>query len=476
MRIWARKSLQESEYPVIIFLIFPLIIFGVNLSLDFFLPRLFITFYPSQAALKPLLLNSSFFGSFLTALGTFLYYRKRPETDNPEHYKRLLLFSLIISAVGMLFLSVLWYSGWVGFLITGRFLIGVGFTLLNIVIFPIILGTLDEKLHAFWFFFVTGFSAFGRFLAYPSSYFFFSSSNEFSYHPHALTIYYAVVAFLTLLIIFLSLKMPLKLGGIFKNPLAENPGAPHLSYEVITGILGLALMGFFEFFVTKRSDYLWSKSNPDLNLFTLVNSLAIISGGFMLGRFGASIKLSALPNQVKNSMLVILTAAVVFFVSLIITIMNASTNEIILNLLISIIFIFVLRVSRNNIFSVFTSVSISGFILTLITFIFLKDTDFENTALAGGGIFRAMSWPTLVYLTLYNYKHSLLSMSGLAAIAINSRFVFYLPDYLFNYNPELLEKAGYYILLFSYLYFIWVGINQQLRKEEKATGNFLSKK
>lgn len=50
---------------------------------------------------------------------------------------------------------------------------------------------------------------------------------------------------------------------------------------------------------------------------------------------------------------------------------------------------------------------------------------------------------------------------------MNARFVYYLPEYLFNYNPAILEKAGYYILLLSYIYFMWIGINQQLRKEER---------
>lgn len=468
MPLRIEKKIQLSEYGTLVFLIIPITIFGLNFSLDFFVPRLFITYYPDHAALIPLLLNASFIGSVLTALWTFFYYRKKLAQDNPVHYKQLILYSLIISAAGMLLLSASWSKGWLILLIAGRLLIGIGFTLLNIVIFPFILDTQDEKLQPFWFFFVTGFSAFGRFLAYPSSYIFFNASNNSSSHPYTLTIYYFILALITIIIIYFALKIPLKSGMFFRNPSVQNPGAPSFSYEAITGIVGLAIMGFYEFFISLKTDFSWSRSSHDPNLYKLVNGLSIMSGGFMLGRFGASIKLSALPSQLKHFMLILLTASVVFFISLIITMMNVSLNDILLNLLNSAILILVLLISRNNVFSIFTGLSVGGLILTFITFSLLKDTDFEMTALVSGGVFRAILWPTLIYLTLHNYKYSLISMSGLATVAMNARFMFYLPEYMLNYSPAILEKAGYYILLLTYLYFIWLGINQQIRKEASA--------
>jgi MFS family permease len=370
------KKIQLSEYGTLIFLIVPITIFGLNFSLDFFIPRLFNTFYPDHATyiLLLLLLNASFIGSFLTALWTFVYYRKKQEKDNPEHYKQLILYSLIISAAGMLSLSVSWFNGSIGLLIAGRFLVGIGFTLLNIVIFPVILGTHDEKLQAFWFLFITGFSAFGRFLVYPSSYLFFNPGNESASQPYSLSIYYFVMLIITLLIIFFSIKIPLKLGGIFFIPSGQNPGAPHFSYEVITGIAGLAIMGFYEFFLSLKTDFSWSRSSDDPNLYKLVHGLAMMSGSFMLGRFGASIKLSALPSPIKNFMLVLLTASIVFFISLVATMMNISLNDIMTNLLISVIFIIVLLISRNNIFSIFTGASLGGFIHTHLSRLFSLET------------------------------------------------------------------------------------------------------
>lgn len=461
--VWGRtESHKVSEYSSLIFLILPILVFGFNLSMDFLFPRLFLDEFSAPAWQKNLTLGASNIGSIITACIAFIIYYKKPSWDEPRHYKKILLTGLLSGLAGMALTIFAIQSHSVWILLCARLFLGVGFTLVNIALLPILFATQDAHFHAFWIFFILGFSSLGRFIAYPVAYFSMTPElYESKVNSNIISHFYLVLCFITLITIFLISSRSLHLTGFIHNEAQQRRNESFFTPSVISGIIGVSLLVSFEFFMTGRSELLLHNQQSSTGgILALASGLAIVTGNMVVGRFSISLKLSQLPVSFKNILIFLIPLSIIFFISWFLIIMNTPFQIILLNLIIFFIFLFLLFLSPTNYLYINNIFILSIIIQYLITYILLKGTPFELASLFSSSLFRSVFWPSLVIIVFQSTNHSRLALSSLLSISSGTRVLLNIPVINIESN-YIFSDFGYFFVIAICFYYLWIGYSNR---------------
>ncbi|MCS6979998.1 MAG: hypothetical protein NZM15_07850 [Flavobacteriales bacterium] len=426
--------------------------------MDFLLPRLFLDEFSAPAWQKNLTLGASNIGSIITACIAFIIYYNKPSWDEPRHYKKILLTGLLSGLAGMALTVFAIQSHSVWTLFWARWFLGVGFTLVNIALLPIIFATQDSHFHAFWVFFILGFSSLGRFIAYPVTYFSMTPEvYESKVNPNIVGHFYLALCCITLITIFLISSRSLHLTGFIHNPGQKIRLGYFFTPSVITGIIGASLLVSFEFFITGRSELLLHNQLTSYGeILALASGLAIVTGNMVVGRFSISLKLSHLPFSFKNIFIFLIPLSIIFFISWFLIIMDTPFQIILLNLIIFFIFLLILYFSPTNYLHIYNILILSLIIQYFITYILLKGTTFEAASLFSSSLFRSVLWPGLVLMIFQSTNHSRLALSSLLSISSGTRVLLNIPDNFIKTN-YIFSDAGYLFVIAICFYYLWVG-------------------
>ncbi|MCX7650496.1 MAG: hypothetical protein N2050_08090 [Flavobacteriales bacterium] len=426
--------------------------------MDFLLPRLFLDEFSAPAWQKNLTLGASNIGSIITACIAFIIYYNKPSWDEPRHYKKILLTGLLSGLAGMALTVFAIQSHSVWILFCARLFLGVGFTLVNIALLPILFATQDAHFHAFWVFFILGFSSLGRFIAYPVAYFSMTPELfESKVNSNIISHFYLVLCFITIITIFLIYSRPLHLTGFIHNVGQQRRIGSFFTPSVISGIIGVSLLVSFEFFITGRSELLLHNQQSSTGgMLALASGLAIVTGNMVVGRFSISLKLSHLPLSFKNILIFLIPLSIIFFISWFLIIMNTPFQIILLNLMIFFIFLFLLFLSPTNYLYINNIFILSLIIQYLITYILLKGTPFELASLFSSSLFRSVFWPSLVIIVFQSTNHSRLALSSLLIISSGTRFLLNIPIVNIESN-YIFSDFGYFFVIAICFYYLWIG-------------------
>lgn len=403
---------------------------------------------------QSMLVQFSFFGAYF--VGSLIYFtisHYKGDPINKIGYKGGIIYGLIISAVGCaLFYPAAAYSSY-GLFLGALFVLGLGFTLLQIAANPYVAILGPEESASSRLNLAQGFNSLGTTLAPVLGGFlvfeFFATAGEIT--PEATKVPYMIFAGLFLLLVFLiySVKLP-----VFKSDESTVSGLGALSFpQLKLGILGIffyvgAEVGIGSFMI----NFLSYDDIAGLGESVSKNYLALYWGGSMVGRFMGAISMNSELPAAKRSLYMFGTGIAIFLI--IFFIVDLSFTQISVYLLFMLV----------NYFAFFIGKSIPARILTLFAFInigLLLLTIFGSGHLAmwsiiSIGLFNSIMWSNVFTLSIaglgrYTSQGASLLVMGILGGAI-------LPLIQGGVADVLGVQKSFFIPLLGYAYIAFFGL------------------
>lgn len=441
------------SFSVLILLFF---MWGFATSLnDILIPHLKALF--DLTYFQAMLVQFAFFGAyFIGSLGYFLYSVFYEDPINKIGYKNGIIAGLAVSALGCILFYPSEVMGQYWLFLISLFILGIGFTFLQISANPYVIILGDPKDASSRLNLAQGFNSLGTtigpvlggFLIFE----FFASQGDLS--PEATKIPYLVLGlvFLALSIIFKFIHLPEVTGETHSSTKMGALSFPQLR----GGIAGIFFYVGAE--VTIGSliiSFLGSDNVLGLSESIAKNYLALYWGGAMIGRFLGSFSLNNKLSYEKKLIYMAATALAVFFIIYLIvglTFSQMSTFLIFIGLNYLAFLIGKSMASRTLL--LFALINILLLIITIF-----GEGPIRMWALLAIGLFNSIMWSNIFSLSIsglgeYTSQGSSLLIMGILGGALIPLFQGFMADIIGLENSFLIPIVSY-LYIAGYGYYCW---------------------
>lgn len=430
-----------------------------------YLKKLFqLTFFESM------LVQFCFFGAyFLGSLAYFLVSYFYGDPVNKIGYKKGIISGIIVSALGcVLFYPAATFSAY-GLFLGALFVLGLGFTILQITAnaYVSLLGTEDSASSRLNM--TQAFNAFGTTIApILGGFLIFGSSADHEITAEATRIPYVVFAGILLLVALLIYNV--KLPSFQAEEEVETKGLGALKFpQLKLGVLGIfcyvggevAVGSFIISFLEK--DYIMGLSEA-----VSKNYLAMYWGGAMIGRFLGAISLSHSMSQAKKSLLMIVTAGLVFL--LIYSIVDLTFGQMsffLVFLALNFVAFMIGKSAPARTLAVFAAINV-----TLLLSAMFNQGEMAMYSILGIGIFNSIMFSNIYTLGISGLgKYTSQGSSLLVMAILGGALVPVIQGAIADSDPVYGVQHSFIVPVLCYCYVLFFGIycSRKLKNVEHAT-------
>jgi FHS family L-fucose permease-like MFS transporter len=403
--------------------------------------------------LQSMLVQFCFFGAyFIGSLAYFTLSYFRGDPINKIGYKNGMLWGLVISATGcFLFFPAAYYAVY-GLFLGALFVLGIGFTLLQIAANPYVslLGSPDgassrlNLAQAFNSLGTTIAPIIGGFLIFE----FFADHGKITAAATEKPYLVFAVVFLLLAFVFSQIKLP-----EFKSEELPQKGLGALQFpQLRLGILAIFFYVGSEVCIGSFIiNFLATKDIMGFPEAVAKNYLALYWGGAMIGRFLGAISLSQGLNAIKKAIYMVVVSGVIFL--LILSIINLNFYQVatfLIFIAINLIGFVIGKSAPARTLFVFALISMG---LVLIT-IFTKGSTAMWTII-GVGLFNSIMWSNIFTLSIHGLGKYTSQGSSLLVMAILGGAILPLLQGALADNYGI--KYSFFIPIIGYLYIAFYG-------------------
>ncbi len=441
----------EKNYTVpFISLIFLFFMWGFMTVLnDILIPYLKGAFHLNHV--KAMLIQFAFFGAYF--IGSVIYFAVSVISGDPINrigYKKGLVAGLIVSALGALLFYPAAQFHFYGFFLSALFVMGLGFTLLQIAANPYVAILGNEKSASARLNLAQGFNSLGTTIGpVIGGYLIFTFFKD-AQGSDAVKIPYLVFSFIFLLLALFIFKMPLPR---FTSPEHVEKGWGALHYRQL--VLGMAAIFMYVGGEVSIGSMMISYLKlPEIAGITAAEAslyVAFYWGGQMIGRFLGAVSLSNIKQKSLKYLLMIAIPVAAYFV---IVIVNGYGNANIYALFLVINFIafmFGKSVPQRTLY-IFAFVNI----ILLFTAIIYGGA-IAMWSVIGIGLFNSIMWSNIFTLAIAGLgKHKSQGSSLLVMMILGGAV---LPVIMGAVADAYGVRMSYIVPVFSYIYIAFYGIN-----------------
>ncbi len=443
----SRKKSYTTSFVSLIFLFF---MWGFMTVLnDILIPYLKQAFDLNHV--QAMLIQFAFFGAYF--IGSALYFVISVSTGDPINrigYKRGLVSGLLLSAVG----AVLFYPAAqfhvYGFFLSALFVMGLGFTLLQIAANPYVAILGNEKSASARLNLAQGFNSLGTTIGpLIGGYLIFTFFKD-AQGSDAVKIPYLVFSLIFLLLALFIFKMPLPR---FTSHAQVEKGWGVLRYRQLTfGMVAIFMYVGGEVCIgSMMINFLELPKIAGLTAVTASTYVAFYWGGQMIGRFLGAVSLSSMKSK---SLKYLLMAAIPLLSFFIIGVISGFGHATIYGLFLAINFIAFLfgkSIPQRTLY-LFAFINIVLLIIAL-----LNGGAVAMWSVIGIGLFNSIMWSNIFTLAIAGLgKHTSQGSSLLVMMILGGAI---LPVIMGAVADKYGVHASYIVPVFSYLYIAFYGLN-----------------
>ncbi len=442
---------QKNNYTLpFISLVFLFFMWGFMTVLnDILIPYLKDAFTLNHT--QAMLIQFSFFGAYF--IGSVVYFIVSVTSGDPIlrlGYKKSLIAGLLVSALGALLFYPAAQFHLYGFFLGALFIMGIGFTLLQIAANPYVAVLGSERSASARLNLAQGFNSLGTTIGPLIGGYLIFTFFKNAQGSDAVKIPYLVFSALFLLLAFFIFKMPLPRLTSSEN-MEKGWGALHYR-QLVLGMIAIFLYVGGE--VSIGSMMINFLELPDIGNLTAAAASTYVAfywGGQMIGRFLGAVSLSEMKNKTLKYLLMIA-----------------------IPLLAYVVIIFTSGLKEANIYGIFLILNLIVFLLgksipqrTLFLFAFVNIVLLFIALLNGGavamwsiiaiGLFNSIMWSNIFTLAIAGLgKHTGQGSSLLVMMILGGAV---LPVIMGMVADRFGVHASYIVPVFSYLYIAFYGIN-----------------
>ncbi len=400
---------------------------------------------------KAMLIQFAFFGAYF--IGSVLYFIISVSSGDPINrigYKKGLVAGLLISVIGALLFYPAAYFHFFGFFLGALFIMGLGFTLLQIAANPYVAILGNEKTASARLNLAQGFNSLGTTIGpLIGGYLIFTFFKD-AHGSDAVKIPYLVFGFIFLLLAVFIYKMPLPRFTSLET-VEKGWGALHYRQLVLGMIAIFIYVGGEVSIGSMMINFLELPKIAHLTAAQASTYVAFYWGGQMIGRFLGAVSLSNMRSKKIKFLLMIAIPIIAYFVIVIFS-----------------------GFGHANIYSIFLVINFFAFLLgksipqrtlwifALINLILLIVSLFHGGQVAmwsviSIGLFNSIMWSNIFTLAIAGLgKHTSQGASLLVMMILGGAI---LPVIMGAIADGYGVHASYIIPLFSYMYIAFYGIN-----------------
>jgi len=402
---------------------------------------------------QSMLVQTSFFGAYF--IGSLIYYIVSSRSGDPINkigYKNGIIVGLLISAFGSAMFFPATIVNVYGIYLLALFILGLGFTVLQIAANPYVAILGDPKTASSRLNLAQGFNSLGTTLG-PL----IGGTLIFKYFAgtEAVKIPYLVMAVLLLL-----LAVIIKMSKLpeFANDEKIDKGGGALSYpHLVLGMIAIFMYVGGEVAVGSiLISYFGLENIAGMNHDSASSFLSLYWGGLMIGRFSGAIYLSDISKQTKKFGYMVIAALAAFFIIYLSNhIKTEMSLETILPLLIFVVIAFVLFLVGKSIPSrtlyLFASVVIGLLLITIV-----GNGQVAFWAVIGIGLFNSIMWSNIFTLAIDGLGKYTSQGSSLLVMAILGGAI--IPP-IQGFMADILGvQLSFIVPVFCYIYILYYGI------------------
>ncbi len=400
---------------------------------------------------KAMLIQFAFFGAYF--IGSLIYFIVSVLSGDPINrigYKKGLVVGLVVSALGALLFYPAAQFHVYGFFLSALFVMGLGFTLLQIAANPYVAILGDEKSASARLNLAQGFNSLGTTIGpVIGGYLIFTFFND-AQGSDAVKIPYLVFSLIFLLLAVFIFKMPLPR---FTSSGQVEKGWSALRYrQLVLGMVAIFMYVGGEVSIgSMMINFLELPKIAGLTAAEASTYVAFYWGGQMIGRFLGAVSLG---NIKKKSLKYLLMIAIPVTAYLVIALGNGFQHA--------------------NIYAVFLVINFMAFMFgksvpqrTLYIFAFINIVLLATALLNGGvvamwsiigiGLFNSIMWSNIFTLAIAGLgKHTGQGSSLLVMMILGGAV---LPVIMGAVADSYGVQASYIVPVFSYIYIAFYGIN-----------------
>jgi FHS family L-fucose permease-like MFS transporter len=366
--------------------------------------------------LRSMLIQFCFFGAYFTgSLIYFLIFRYKPHVINKVGYKKGMLLGLFIAAAAcLLFFPAASYSSF-EFFLSALFLLGLGFTLLQITANPYVSLMGSEKGASSRLNLAQAFNSLGTTIAPIIGGFlifeYFVTEGDIS--ADSMKKPYLIFALMfVLLALFLSrIKFPL-----VKSDELQTDSLGALKFpQLRLGIFAIFFYVGAEVAIgSLMINYLQQANIMNFSEGVAKNYLALYWGGAMIGRFLGSISLSdSISSKMKPVYMLLAALSVVALIFVIVDVAMASFKYYLLLIVVNFIGFYIGQAAPAKTLAVFASINIGLLLLSIFS-----TGSVSMWTLVGVGLFNSIMWSNIFTLSIAGLKNYTSQGSSLLVMAI----------------------------------------------------------
>ncbi len=398
---------------------------------------------------KAMLVQFAFFTSYF--VGSVIYFVVSVTKGDPINkigYKKGIVFGLLISGVGALLFYPAAQFHIYGFFLSALFVMGLGFTLLQIAANPYVAILGPHKSASSRLNLAQGFNSLGTTIAPVLGGYLIFTFFKNSIGADAVKVPYLIFAF-----IFLLMAIAIKFTPLprFTNPDEVAPGFGALKYrQLVFGMVAIFMYVGGEVSIgSMLISYLKLPEIGGLNNAQASVFVAIYWGGQMIGRFLGAISLSSTKKGIKYLLMILISAAAFVIMGL-----TNSFNSALIYLIFLVI----------NLIGFFVGKSLPHrtlYIFALINIIFLSIALTSTGSIAlwtvvGIGLFNSIMWSNIFTLAISGLGSYTSQGSSLLVMMILGGAI--LPLLMGIIADKFGVHISYIIPVFSYIYIAFYGI------------------
>ena len=401
--------------------------------------------------LEAMLVQFCFFGAYFT--GSVIYFiisSIKGDPINKIGYKNGILLGLLVACIGcVLFYPASAFESY-GLFLGAFFILGLGFTLLQIAANPYVSLLGSEESASSRLNLVQGFNSFGTTIApILGGYLifqFFAHDGNLSAEATQLPYLMFGAVFLLLILFIYKVKLP-----VFKSEGAQSSSLGAWRFPQLRG--GVFAIFFYVGAEVAIGSFLISFLDSTVGLSEAVakNYLSLYWGGAMIGRFAGAVSLSnTISSEKKGLLMIVIAAAIFLLIFSIIDLDFVSVRNFIFFIVLNLIGFLVAKSAAGRTLTIFAGINI---VLLLVT-IFTKG-ETALWALVSMGLFNSIMWSNIFTLSISGLGNYTSQGSSLLVMAILGGAI--IPPIQGAIADRIGIQMSFIVPAICYFYIAWFG-------------------